>query len=239
MAKSEPSRDICIAGVILFIFDNLMGRNPNNGQKANSGENDINGKNDKIGTDGRNGTNEYRFIEPPSHFTNFFASQSMFFFFFEKNSRTDTRECRARDGGWRQNTSLYAPTHMRWLKMSWAFESAFSQKSSCRHVFHRNLLGVPDPPLFLTTLVTESGTTCADPLGGSLFGRRAEQIPFHVMSQKTWSISPASTRRLPSLQGRTASPPTSMTFPPLLRLTSQKPLKQDSWLHHCSRRSEK
>ena len=93
--------------------------------------------------------------------------------------------------------------------------------------------------LFLTTLVTESGTTCADPLGGSLFGRRAEQIPFHVMSQKTWSISPASKRRLPSLQGRTASPPTSMTFPPLLRLTSQKPLKQDSWLHHCSRRSEK
>ena len=40
----------------------------------------------------------------------------------------------------------------------------FSLKSSCRHMFHRNLLGAPDRPLlFPTTLVTESGTTCADP----------------------------------------------------------------------------
>ena len=71
---------------------------------------------------------------------------SRWFFLEGGISRTDIRECRARDGGWRQNTSLYAPTHMRWLKMSWAFESVFSQKSSCCHVFHRNLLGVPDPP---------------------------------------------------------------------------------------------
>ena len=49
------------------------------GGNRNSGENDINGKNDKIGTDGRNGTNEYRLLEPPSHFANFFASQSIFF----------------------------------------------------------------------------------------------------------------------------------------------------------------
>ena len=29
--------------------------------------------------------------------------------------------------------------------MSWAFEFAFARKSSCRHLYHRNLLGVPDP----------------------------------------------------------------------------------------------
>ena len=51
--------------------------------------------------------------------------------------------------------------------------------SSCRHTFHRNLLGVLDsPPLFRTTLVTESGTTCADPRTGSWFGRMAEQSFF-------------------------------------------------------------
>ena len=49
-----------------------LGGNPNNGK------NDINGKNENIGTDGRNGTNEYRFPEPPSHFANFFASQFFF-----------------------------------------------------------------------------------------------------------------------------------------------------------------
>ena len=51
------------------------GGNPDNG----SGGNLKNGKNDKIGTDGRNGTTEYRFPEPPSHFANFFASQSIVF----------------------------------------------------------------------------------------------------------------------------------------------------------------
>ena len=48
------------------------------------------------------------------------------------------------------------------LKMSWAFESAFSQKSPCRHIFQRTLLGVLEsPPRFPTTLVVEAGTTCA------------------------------------------------------------------------------
>ena len=69
-------------------------------------------------------------------------------------------------------------TYMRWFKMSCAFESAFSQESSCRHVFHRKLLGVPHhPPLFPTPLVTDSGTTCADPRSGSWLGRMAEQSP--------------------------------------------------------------
>ena len=46
----------------------------------------------------------------------------------------------------------------------------------CRDMFHRNLLGVPDPlPLFPTTLVKESGTTCADPQ--SMVCRLAEQRP--------------------------------------------------------------
>ena len=43
------------------------------------GGNPNNGKNDKIGMDGRNGTNVYRFLEPPSHYASFFASQSMAF----------------------------------------------------------------------------------------------------------------------------------------------------------------
>ena len=44
--------------------------------------------------------------------------------------------------------------------------------------FNRILLGVPGhPPLLRTTLVTDSGTTCADPRSGSLFGRMAEQSP--------------------------------------------------------------
>ena len=43
-------------------------------------------------------------------------------------------------------------------------------------MFHRNLLGVIDPPpLFPTMLVAEPGTTCADPRCGSWFGRMAEQ----------------------------------------------------------------
>ena len=43
-------------------------------------------------------------------------------------------------------------------------------------MFHRTLLDVPDPPpRFPTTLFTESGTTCADPRSGSLFGRMTEQ----------------------------------------------------------------
>ena len=55
-------------------------------------------------------------------------------------------------------------------------ESAFAQKSSFRHMFHRNLLGVSYPPSrFPTTLISESGTTCADPRNGSWFGRMAEQ----------------------------------------------------------------
>ena len=43
-------------------------------------------------------------------------------------------------------------------------------------MFHRNLLGVLDPPLhFRSVLRTESGTTCADPRSGAWFGRVAEQ----------------------------------------------------------------
>ena len=65
------------------IGDKFMGRrlhplNPRRpGGNPNNGKNDINGKNDKVGTDGRNWTNEFRFPWPPSHFANFFASQSI------------------------------------------------------------------------------------------------------------------------------------------------------------------
>ena len=51
-----------------------------------------------------------------------------------------------------------------------------SQESFCRHMFHRNLLGVLDPPPpFPATLVTESSATCADPRSGSWFGRMPER----------------------------------------------------------------
>ena len=42
-----------------------------------NGKKDDSGKNDKIVTDGRNGTNEYRHLDPPSHFVNFFVSQTL------------------------------------------------------------------------------------------------------------------------------------------------------------------
>ena len=43
-------------------------------------------------------------------------------------------------------------------------------------MFHRNLLGVPDPPPRSPTAVRkETGTTCADPRNGSWFGRKADQ----------------------------------------------------------------
>ena len=62
--------------------------------------------------------------------------------------------------------------------MSLCVRVCISQKSSCRHVFHRRLLGLSDHPLaFPATLVTEPGSTCADPRSGSLFGRMAEQSP--------------------------------------------------------------
>ena len=55
----------------------LQPRQP--GRTPYNGKHDANGKNDKIGTDCRTGTNEFRFLDPPNHFENFFASQSMFF----------------------------------------------------------------------------------------------------------------------------------------------------------------
>ena len=60
--------------------------------------------------------------------------------------------------------------------MSLRVELAFSEQSSRRHVFLRNLLGVPDH-LFPSTLVSESGTTRASPRSGSLLSRLAEQSP--------------------------------------------------------------
>ena len=81
--------------------------------------------------------------------------------------------------------------------MSWTPESAVSQMSSCRHMFHRTLLDVPDPPLrFSITLVTESGTTCADPRSGSLFGRMAEQSSTALTSQTS---TPSKLQALPNL----------------------------------------
>ena len=66
-----------------------MGKNPN------YGENDINGKNYKICMDGRNGTNECRFLELPKSLCQFICQSVIFLLDI---TRTDTSECRARDG---------------------------------------------------------------------------------------------------------------------------------------------
>ena len=66
------------------------------------------------------------------------------------------------------------------------YSNLLSPKSFCRHMFHRNLLGLFDHLFFAlpTALVTESGTTCANPLCGSLFGRMAEQSPITVEASR-------------------------------------------------------
>lgn len=47
---------------------------------------------------------------------------------------------------------------------------------------HRNLLGLPGiPPRFHDVLVTELGANCADPRGGSWFGRMAGQSPLNKL----------------------------------------------------------
>ena len=55
-----------------------------------------------------------------------------------------------------------------------ALESAFLRKSSCRHMFHRNLLGA-HLQFSPTSLVTETGTSCTGSWIGSCLGRLAEQ----------------------------------------------------------------
>ena len=79
-------------------------------------------------------------------------------------------------------------THTRWPKNVFGvLVSVRHQKSFVRLLFRRALLGVPDPfPSFPATppptqpslLQTGmSANTCADPRGGLLFGRMAEQCP--------------------------------------------------------------
>ena len=65
------------------------------GKNSNNGKNGINGKSDKIGTDLRNGTNEHRPLESLFLLAFFFCQSVVFLLDI---SRTDTSECRARDG---------------------------------------------------------------------------------------------------------------------------------------------
>ena len=193
------------------------------GGKPKNGKNDINGKNDKIGTDG-------------------LASRSI----GKKRSRTDISECRARDGS--EDRTLHrthpqthsflvrATHHQRTCvgsssRMSWTFESASSQKSSCRHVFHHNLLGVPGPlPLFPTTLFMESATTCADPRSGSWFGRVAEQRT--LTGYEPQDLIETSSEHTPIF----TIDPNDVQAVAVSDITET--LKRDSWRHHCSCRSE-
>ena len=68
----------------------------------------------RLALDGRNGTNEYRLLESPSHFVNFFASQSIFF----DISRTDISECRSRDGRRSQHTRIFFSLRAVWHSSS-------------------------------------------------------------------------------------------------------------------------
>ena len=62
------------------------------------------------------------------------------------------------------------------LKMSCMWlATSFSKVIPSPH--HRDLLGPCNPPHFPDVLVTELGANCADPRGGSWFGRIAEQSP--------------------------------------------------------------
>ena len=119
------------------------------------------------------------------------------------------------------------------------------QKSSVRLM--RTLLGVPDPfPSFPSTpTVTPTGGNECKYLGRST-GRSTVRpngwagASSEVMSPRASSKSAVSTRRSTSPRERTASTLTSMTSPPqLLHLRSRRPWKWNSWLHHCSLRSEK
>ena len=77
----------------------------------------------------------------------------------------------------------HLPTTHRWLKIEVSIQFCISQKSSCRHMFRRNMFGVLDPflsflstsPLTQPSLQTAIGFTRADPRSGKLFGRMAEQ----------------------------------------------------------------
>ena len=141
------------------------------------GKNDINGKNDKIDTGGRSGTNEYSFLEPPSHFANVFASQSIVFWFvIEFRVQTSAIVVHATQGEDRTRHR----THNRRTFFSCArhFINAYAfaqdelsirvcivSKVILSSLVSFQLARCDHPPLFPTTLVTESGTTCADPWG--------------------------------------------------------------------------
>ena len=72
------------------------------GGHSNYGKNDDSGKNDDNGMDGRTGTNVHRHPDPPIHFANFFASQSIFSVDFAY--RHQRMSCTREDG----NTPPYA-----------------------------------------------------------------------------------------------------------------------------------
>ena len=79
----------------------------------------------------------------------------------------------------------HLPTTHRWLKKEVSIRFCISQKSSCRHMFRRNILGALDiflpflstPPLTQPLLQTAIVYTRVDSRGGLLFGRMAEQCP--------------------------------------------------------------
>ena len=73
------------------------------------------------GMDGTNGTNEYRFLESPNHFANFFASHPFFVWTFRVQTLGNvvhaTRCERTTDAHFSRAPDT-SSTHMRWLKMS-------------------------------------------------------------------------------------------------------------------------
>ena len=157
MVKSKLSIEIWIAGVILFFFfGNLVGT-PTVARTTRLAR--VAGM-ERMSTDSLNPQVTLQISLPVNCFLRFRVQNVVHA--TEGEDRTPHSTHHRRKFSRARDTSS---THMRWLKAQGelSIRVCIFSKSSCRHMFHRNLLGVFDPPpLFPTTLVTESGTNCAE-----------------------------------------------------------------------------
>ena len=123
MAMSKIVTISWIADVILFILDDLVGT-PTVART---------GKDDMIGTDGRSGTNEYRFLEPPTHFANFLC-QSVDFDSVDLANRHWRMSCTRRG---EKTEHLTARTTSCWFPLCHDHQSASVRRWSLDHMQDR------------------------------------------------------------------------------------------------------
>ena len=155
--------------------------------------------------------------------------------FFAQISRTDISECRARDGGGRQNTLSHAHlfsvsrtlTITRtcvWLKgltaQVWdVLHLCAPWKSPTHNMCHRPLLDVPDPfPSFCSTpppsMTGIRRFSCDTPRGGLQFGHLVESTPFTGYEPKTCIDVSSEHTPINYSSRRTSFKPTTTTSPP-------------------------